>query len=531
MKESLLHLSNIEDYNVLPDTGKNILENFIHEFRKNKNESFAWDENSGTSTRKSFFLKAAVVSQLIKSRVHGKYVGIMLPALQSTTLLIISSYMAGKIPVMLNWTVGHKVLTACANITKLEVIITAGAFYEKIQDQLPEDISKRLLLLDKEVKNISLGMKIKGVLMSKFPALINTKLDETAVVLFTSGSETVPKAVPLTHKNVVSNLAFSLKNFEIRVNGIFLSFLPPFHSFGFTVLSVLPLITGVKAAYTPNPTNIREVVDVLKHTKANNIIVTPTLLRMIMERASKEDMASVELVISGAESLHKDTFNQFMSLTGNQSIIIEGYGITECSPIVSLTPKDKPKLNSVGKIIEGLSCHIINIETDMPLSQGEEGMIMVKGDSIFNGYMDDGIENPFVEIEGEMYYRTGDLGYLDEEGYLFITGRLKRFVKIGGEMVSMPYLEKILLEKYGEEGRQVLAVEGSDKTKEPNVTLFTVNELELSEVNKYLREVGVASIFKIRAIRVIEEIPLLGSGKTNYRALKAILEKDIPKEE
>ena len=177
--------------------------------RKNKNETFAWDENSGTSTRKSFFLKAAVVSQLIKSRVHGKYVGIMLPALQSTTLLIISSYMAGKIPVMLNWTVGHKVLTACANITKLEVIITAGAFYEKIQDQLPEDISKRLLLLDKEVKNISLGMKIKGVLMSKFPALINTKLDETAVVLFTSGSETVPKAVPLTHKNVVSNLAFS----------------------------------------------------------------------------------------------------------------------------------------------------------------------------------------------------------------------------------------------------------------------------------------------------------------------------------
>jgi long-chain-fatty-acid--[acyl-carrier-protein] ligase len=527
MKESLLHISNTPDYNVMPDTGKNILENFIATFSKDKNEYFAWDANSGSSTRKSFLLKAAVVSQLIKSRVKGKYVGIMLPALQSTTLLIIASYMAGKVPVMLNWTVGHKVLSTCADLTDLEVIITAGAFYDKIRDQIPEDISRRLMLLDKEVKNISLSMKLKGVLMSKFPSLINTKIDETAVVLFTSGSETVPKAVPLTHKNVVSNLAFALKNFDIRVNGIFLSFLPPFHSFGFTVLSILPLLTGVRAAYTPNPTNIREVVDVLKHTKANNIIVTPTLLKMIMERASSEDMASVELVISGAESLHKDTFQSFMKLTNNQSVIVEGYGITECSPIVSLSPKDKPRLNSVGKIIEGLDCIILDLDTDQAVEQGKEGMIMVKGDSIFNGYMDDGIEEPFMDIAGQKYYRTGDLGYLDEDGYLFITGRLKRFVKIGGEMVSMPYLEKVLLEKYGEDGRQVLAVEGSDKTKEPVVSLFTVKELELSEVNKYLRETGIASIARIRDVRMVEEIPLLGSGKTNYRALKTLVEEEV----
>lgn len=526
MKESLLHISNSPDYNVMPDTGKNILENFIMEFRKNRSEYFAWDANSGTSTRKSFFLKACVVSQLIKSRVKGKYVGIMLPALQSTSLLIMASYMAGKIPVMLNWTVGHKTLTDCADITNLEVIITAGAFIDKVKDQIPDDINKKLMYLDKEVKNISLGMKLKGVLMSKIPSMINTRIDDTAVVLFTSGSETVPKAVPLTHKNVVSNLAFALKNFDIRVNGIFLSFLPPFHSFGFTVLSVLPLITGVKSAYTPSPTNIREVVEVLKHTQATNIIVTPTLLKMIMERANSDDMSSVELVISGAESLHQDTFNQFMELTKNKSVIVEGYGITECSPIVSLTPKDKPKLNSVGKIIEGLDSYIIDLDTDEVLPQGKEGMIIVHGDSIFNGYMKDDIDDPFIEISGKQFYRTGDLGYFDEEGYLFITGRLKRFVKIGGEMVSMPYLEKILLGKYGEEGSQVLAVEGSDKGGSPIVSLFTVKELDLAEVNKFLRDTGVASIAKIRDIRIIEEIPLLGSGKTNYRALKAIIEED-----
>jgi len=531
MKESLLHLSNSADYNVMPDTGKNILENFIDVFSTNKNEYFAWDATSGSSTRNSFFLKAAVVSQLIKSRVQAKHVGIMLPALQSTTLLIIASYMAGKIPVMLNWTVGHKVLSYCAETTQLDVIITAGSFYEKVKEQIPEDVKKRLLLLDKEAKNISLPMKFHGAVMAKFPRLfIPTKIDETAVVLFTSGSETLPKAVPLTHKNIIYDLWGSLQLFDIRVNGIFLSFLPPFHSFGFTVLSILPLITGVKAAYTPNPTNLREVLSVLKHTKANNIMVTPTLLKMLMARASEDDLATVELVISGAESLHKDVKENFEKMTKGKSLIIEGYGITECSPIVSLNPKDFQKLNSVGKFIKGIQYHIMDLETEKPLPVGQEGMIVVRGESVFHGYLDSEIQNPFIEIEGEKYYKSGDLGYMDEDGFLFITGRLKRFIKIGGEMISMPFIEKVLEAKYGEEGKHVLAVEGCDRAMDPVVTLFSTKELVLSEVNRYLRESGVSSIARIRNIHLIDEIPLLGSGKTNYRYLKELVINSLPDE-
>ncbi len=528
MKESLLHISNSADYKVMPNTEKNILENFITEFSKNKNEHFAWDATSGGSTRKSFFLKAAVVSQLIKSKVHGKHVGIMLPALQSTALLIIASYMAGKVPVMLNWTVGHKVLSHCVEITNIEVIITAGAFYDKIEDQIPDDLKKHLFLLDKEVKNISLGMKLKGMLMSKLPHMfINTKIDETAVILFTSGSETLPKAVPLTHKNTVSDLWGALQLFDIRVNGIFLAFLPPFHSFGFTVLAVLPLITGVKVAYTPNPTSIKEVADVLKHTKANNIIVTPTLLKMLMARTTKEDLSSVEIVISGAESLHKDVLNKFKRITDNKSLIVEGYGITECSPIVSLNPTTQQKINSVGKFIHGLEYFIMDLETEQTTKVGEDGMIVVRGDSVFQGYLDKNIEDPFIEMNGKKYYKTGDIGHIDEDGFLFITGRLKRFIKIGGEMISMPFIEKVLEDKYGEEGRNVLAVEGCDKTQSPIVTLFTVNELDLAEVNKYMREHGVATIAKIRDIQVLDEIPLLGTGKTNYRLLKEMLKQNI----
>ena len=529
MKESLLHIQKSPDYKVLPTPGLNVLEHFVKVFSTHKDEYFAWDNVSGTSTRGDFMLKAAVVSQLIKSKTKHEHVGIMLPALQSTTLLIIASYMAGKVPVMLNWTVGHKVLTYCADLTELDLIITATSFYDKVKDQIPDEISTRLMFLDKEVSNISTPMKLKGLVMSKFPKLfIKTKIDPTAVVLFTSGSETLPKAVPLTHDNVVHDLWGGLNIIDIRLQSIFLSFLPPFHSFGFTVLSILPLITGVKVAYTPNPTNFGEVLDALKNTKANNIMATPTFLKMLMAKAEPDDMASVELVISGAESLHIDIKTQFEKMTaGHNSLIIEGYGITECAPIVSLNPLDTQKINSVGKPIKGLDLLVVNPEDFSPVNVLEEGMFLVSGPSIFPGYLDKNIDSPFIEIEGKTYYKTGDLGYIDEDGFLFITGRLKRFVKIGGEMISMPFIEKVLVGEYSKDGEVNIAVEGTDKGLEPKVVLFTTNELDRSEVNKFLREKGVATIARIREIRVIPEIPILGSGKINYRVLKDLIENDL----
>jgi long-chain-fatty-acid--[acyl-carrier-protein] ligase len=529
MKESFLHLQSSPDYNVMPDTSKNILENFITTFTHHKEEYFAWDNVSGSSKRGDFMLKAAVVSNLLKSKTQHKNIGIMLPALQSTTLLIMASYMAGKIPVMLNWTVGNKVLVHCAEITDLDIIITATSFFEKVKEQIPSEIEGKLMFLDKEVKNITTPMKLKGVLMAKFPKLfINTKIDETAVVLFTSGSETLPKAVRLTHKNIVHDLNGALHIIDIRVQSIFLSFLPPFHSFGFTVLSVLPLLTGVKVAYTPNPTNIGEVVETIKHVQANNLIATPTLLKMIMNKASREDFKTIELVITGAESLHETIKNQFNELTkGNTSRIIEGYGITECAPIVSLNPVDAQKTNSVGKIIKGLEIKVVNPDSFEEVEVAKEGMFIVSGPSVFPGYLDVDIQPPFIEIQGKRFYKTGDLGYIDADGFLFITGRLKRFIKIAGEMISMPFIENILKSECGNNEEINLAVEGSDKGGEPKVVLFSTKEMDLSEINRCLREKGVASIARIREIKVVNEIPLLGSGKTNYRLLKEIIEKEV----
>ena len=518
---SSLHISSQEDYNVMPELGKNVLEHYIDVFTKNADEYFAWDATSGTSQRKGFFLKSAVVSELIKSKVKSKHVGIMLPALQATTLLTISTYMAGKIPVMFNWTVGQKVLKDCFDISHADAIITASSFYERVKDQIPEEIAEKLIFLDKEVPKLSLATKLKGVLKAKLPRLmINTKIDDTAVILFTSGSETKPKAVPLTHENVVSDLWGALQIINIRANSIFLSFLPPFHSFGFTVLSILPLLTGFKIAYTPDPTKLDDVINVLRHTRATNVMVTPTFLKMMLAKANKYDLRTIELVISGAESLPKETKELFETMTENRAVIIEGYGITECAPIVSLNPFDAQKLNSVGKFIGGLEYRFIHPETEEVLKDGEEGMVAVHGPSIFNGYLDPNIPNPFMEIDGKQFYKTGDLAKMDEDGFVYITGRLKRFVKKGGEMISMPLIEKLLLEKYGETKQVVLAIEGEEEDGKVKIVLFGVKDFALDEMNKYLQDKGLSALYRINEQVKMDEIPLLGSGKTDYKQLK-----------
>jgi len=514
----------VEGY-IQVDPEKNILWHFLDTFTTNQKEYFVYDAMLGSTNRKTFLLKASVVAELIKKKVKGKHVGIMLPALQSSTLLIIATYMAGKIPVMLNWTVGKKVLEHCIENAGVKVILSADTFIKKIEELLPESIKSKLVLLEKEIPKISIALKIKGLIISKFPKLLldYKHIDKTAVILFTSGSEALPKAVPLTHLNITSDLHSTFELLKIENKTIFLGFLPPFHSFGFTALVVCPLVTGIRIAYTPNPTDAREVLKILKHTRANLLVGTPGFLKMFMAVGSAYYFKSVRYVISGAEAMPLAIKELFDKLTTNAKLL-EGYGITECSPILSANPVDRQKMNSVGKFLPCIEHLILDLETGNKALPGYPGMIYVRGENVFHGYLGEENINPFEEIEGKTYYKTGDLGYVDEDGYLFITGRLKRFIKIAGEMISLPFIEKILLEKYGDQEKQVLAVEGSDKATPVQIVLFTTLPLNLDEINEYLMNNGVAPIAKIKRIVELDEIPVLGTGKTDYKVLRKMLE-------
>jgi long-chain-fatty-acid--[acyl-carrier-protein] ligase len=520
LKPSFLHnhLSPIKEIKI--DNTKNILENFIQVFSTYKNDHFAYDKILGSTTRKDFMLKAFVVSKIIRKEVKGKHVGIMLPALQSTALLVISSYLAGKIPVMLNWTVGKKVLDHCIETIDLDVILTAKTFHDKVADSLTENVKSKCVFFEQKVKEASLGTKLSGLFSNMFKITPKIDFNDVAVILFTSGSESLPKAVPLTHRNVIDNLWGVFEIVELNNDRVFLAFLPPFHSFGFTVLTILPLITGLKVAYTPDPTDNRELLKILKHVQANTVLATPTFLKMLLSISTKKDFGNVDLAITGAESLNPAIIKTFKEKGAEGARILEGYGITECSPVLTINPMDIQKEKSVGKFITGITYHITDINTYTHLKQGEEGMIMVKGNSIFNGYQDKKLDTPFVKINGEDFYKTGDLGKVDEDGYLFITGRLKRFIKIAGEMISLPAVENTLLKKYGSEEEVVMAIEGSDTIEPPQIALFSKIKIDINEANMFLKENGFSGIVKIHQVIVVDEIPLLGTGKTDYKILK-----------
>jgi long-chain-fatty-acid--[acyl-carrier-protein] ligase len=330
--------------------------------------------------------------------------------------------------------------------------------------------------------------------------------------------------VPLTHLNITNDLHGTFELMKIENKTIFLGFLPPFHSFGFTALVACPLVTGIRVAYTPNPTDAREVLKILKHTRSNLLVGTPGFLKMFMAVGSAYYFKSVRYVISGAEAMPLAIKELFDSLTTNAKLL-EGYGITECAPILSANPVERQKMNSVGRFIPGIEPLILNLETGEQAPTGQSGMIYVRGKNVFHGYLGEEPINPFEEINGKTYYKTGDLGYMDEDGYLFITGRLKRFIKISGEMISLPFIEKILLEKYADPEKQVLAVEGSDKLTPAQIVLFTILPLNLDEINDYLLNNGVAPIAKIKRIIEIDEIPVLGTGKTDYKVLQKMIEE------
>ena len=523
LKPSFLHKFSQKIERVEIDKTKNIVELFLKSFNKDKNETFVYDKMIGTTTRKEFMLKAMVVSKIIKKEVNVTHVGIMLPALQSTTLLVMATYLAGKIPVMLNWTVGKKVLEHCVDNVELKNILTAKTFYDKVSDILPDSVKNKCIFFEQKAKETSTITKLSGLLNSYLQIVPKIKPDNVAVILFTSGSESLPKAVPLTHKNLIADINGALKVLTINNDKIFLSFLPPFHSFGFTVLTILPLVSGLKVAYTPDPTDNREVLKILKHTKANTLIATPTFLKMLLSIASQIDMKRIDLTLTGAESLNSSVIKTYYEKANANAKIIEGYGITECSPAITLNPIDKQKEKSVGKFIDCVKYLITDINNYAPLPQGKEGMIMVRGDNVFNGYIDKNIKSPFVNINGKDYYKTGDLGFVDEEGFLFITGRLKRFIKIAGEMISLPAIENVLLQKYGNEEEITLAIEGKDTIEPPQIVLFSKNKINVDDANIFLKESGFSNLVKVHKFIEVEEIPLLGTGKTDYKILKEMI--------
>jgi long-chain-fatty-acid--[acyl-carrier-protein] ligase len=347
--------------------------------------------------------------------------------------------------------------------------------------------------------------------------------DSPAVVLFTSGSEKAPKAVPLTHRNMLADQRAGIPVLGFTRKDILLSFLPPFHSFGLNVTGLLPLLNGMRMVHHPDPTDAANLVRKISAYRVTVLIGMPTFVHHILERSGPGELDSLRLIVTGAEKTSESLFRRCKELVP-QAVVVEGYGITECAPVVAVNPPQAPRPGSIGKPLPGVEVRIVDLETGAVLPPGRMGMLQVSGPTVFAGYLSDEGKPPFVEADGKRLYVTGDLGEFDADGYIWFRGRLKRFLKAGGEMISLPALEEPFARQYPptEEGPRV-AVEGVDQDGRRRIVLFTTEPIGLHEANALLLREGFHGVMRLDEVRRVDRIPVLGTGKTDYKQLRAKL--------
>jgi long-chain-fatty-acid--[acyl-carrier-protein] ligase len=340
-------------------------------------------------------------------------------------------------------------------------------------------------------------------------------------VLFTSGSEKAPKAVPLTHTNLLTNQRAGIVALGVTRRDSVLGFLPAFHSFGLSVTGLVPLLSGMRLVQHPDPTDATGLARKIAAYRPTVIAGTPTFVTYIVDRAEAGQLDSLRLIFVGAEKCPEGLIER-LAKAAPHAILLEGYGITECSPIVSVNTPSVNRAGTVGKPLPGVEVRVEDLSTEKPLGKDALGMLFVAGPTIFPGYLGYEGESPFRERDGKRWYVTGDLVQIDGDGFIHFSGRLKRFLKAGGEMISLPALEEPFARLYPptKEGPRV-AIEGIETEDGRRIVLFSTEPLDLHEANARLLSEGFRGVMRLDEVRRIDKIPVLGTGKTDYKVLRA----------
>jgi acyl-CoA synthetase (AMP-forming)/AMP-acid ligase II/1-acyl-sn-glycerol-3-phosphate acyltransferase/acyl carrier protein len=500
-----------------------ILEAFARQAIAHSSEAAAADDMSGVVTYARMLTGARLMSKRF-GELEGDAVGLMLPASVAADTAFLALLWAHKLPVLLNWTTGPVNLNHAAKVMGIQRVVTSQKFIDRVGVQIEgveyvflEDVRKGIGKIEALATLLGIRFFSGGVLASLPPI----KREDTAVVLFTSGSEKAPKAVPLTHRNIMTDVQAGASAFGFRRDDVLLGFLPPFHSFGLSANLVLPLVGGLRVVHHADPTDAAGLVRKIAAYKPTLLFSTPTFFSYILNAAKPADLASLRIVVTGAEKCPEALFARAKEMTPH-AVLSEGYGITECSPVVSANRPGNLRPGTIGQPLDGVEVLVVDNDSMQPLPVGERGLLLVSGATIFPGYLHYDGPSPFHEHDGKRWYITGDLARVDKDGFIHFAGRLKRFLKAGGEMISLPALEEPLASAYppGEKGPQV-AVEGIETPTGRKIVLFTTLDLKLADANALLTQAGFRGIMRLDEVRRIDVLPLLGTGKIDYKILRA----------
>jgi acyl-[acyl-carrier-protein]-phospholipid O-acyltransferase/long-chain-fatty-acid--[acyl-carrier-protein] ligase len=458
----------------------------------------------------------------------------LLPPSVPGALVNFAAVLCGKVPVNLNYTASAEILSSCARQCGLKTVVTSRAFLERVKLEVPAEA----VYLEDLAAQPRLTEKIAALLISwYFPARLveralgqptPARLDDLATVIFSSGSTGDPKGVLLSHFNLVSNINQVSQTFMLRGSDRILGVLPFFHSFGFTMTLWLPPTRGAGVIYHPNPLDLAAIGEIVRKYKITFLLATPTFLQAYLRRCSPEDFGSVQFVMVGAEKLPERLALAFEDRFGIRPL--EGYGCTECSPVVAVNTRDfrapgfrqtGAKRGKIGHPLPGVSVRIVDPETFETLPLGQPGLLLVSGPNVMQGYL--GKPEKTADVLRNGWYVTGDVATLDEDGFIEITDRLSRFSKIGGEMVPHIKVEEILHE-LAEATEQTFVVTGlpDEKKGERLVVLHTLPDERLKPVLEKLGRSGIPNLWLPRANQFfhVAEFPHLGTGKLDLRGVR-----------
>lgn len=499
-----------------------------------------FDANGNKVSNLEMLVRAAVLSRKIRSLECGEsgYIGVLMPNCTVLAALVLGVMYSDKTPAMINFSAGAEVALESARRAGISLILTSRKFIAKLGwESTPEmvfveDIAKNITKKEKNLTVLRVLLTPGKMLVRRLASQTCFNVQQQAVLLFSSGSTGKAKAVMLTHRNINCDLwAFGRVVVWSRSDRI-VGNLPLFHAYGFTVEFAFPALSGTPVVYVTNPLDSGGVLQVIEKFKTSILTATPTFLQNYIRKAKSEQLRSLRLVITGAEKLRPELTAKFRALTGLE--IIEGYGCTELSPIVTINlcnsifqlGKHADHPGSIGTPLPGIHVRIVDPDTGLEVEAGQPGRMQVKGGTVMRGYLNDPEQTRQVLRDG--YYDTGDIARIDQDGYVYITGRASRFSKIGGEMVPHELVEQAIAGIRGSETPEVAVTgRGDARRGERLVVFYSSADLNPSEIVEALRGEKIPNLWipKVEDFVKIDHLPLLGSGKLDLKKLKQLADQ------
>jgi acyl-[acyl-carrier-protein]-phospholipid O-acyltransferase/long-chain-fatty-acid--[acyl-carrier-protein] ligase len=490
-----------------------------------------------TGKRLSFgetLITSLVLAQKVKAAAASdSMIGVLLPATAGAALINCGITLAGKIPVNLNFTSSAENISHAVELCRIKRVITSRQFVARFDGlTIPaetlflEDLAAAVKPLEKIVAFV------KAICV---PARILTReksspADDCATVVFSSGSTSHPKGIVLTHHNIISNIEQMCSVLDLDRDECMVAALPFFHSFGLTATLWYPLLAGFRVAYHPNPLDCAIISSLVGTERGTILLATPTFLQTYLRKARREELASLRLVISGAEKLKPALARAFQESFG--ITLLEGYGATELSPVACLNVPDIARwgicergnrLGSIGRLLPGMACRLVDPETGRVLGQGETGLLQVKGPNVMKEYLHD--PEMTIQALSQGWYSTGDIASIGVDGFVTLTDRLSRFSKIGGEMVPHGVIENILIEAIPAAEAAIAVTSVADPQRgEKLVVLYTEETGGAESLRKVIDGANIPNLWKPDrdAFVQVEKIPVLGTGKTDLKGVKTL---------